>query len=155
MSLYTEIIQSRLDINAFKHQYIQRYTSDEIIQTIKNLMGQSEYKLLSRALGEAGLAIYPNEEEMLAINALMATMDKNWDQVFEWMKPLLEMRGNKNNCHSYIVFVNALLHRLDYEAAWRTVNEALTKFPEDKQLQSLHFSISEYIYYSDNSQLSQ
>jgi len=155
MSLYAEIIQSRMDINAFEHQYIQRFSSVEIIQTIKSLMGHSEYKLLSRALGEAGLAIYPNDEEMLAINALMATMDKNWDHVFEWTKPLLELRGNKNNCHSYIIFVNALLHRLDYESAWRTVNEALAKFPKDKQLQYLHLKISEFIYYSDNSQHTQ
>jgi len=143
MSLYAEITQKSIDFNIFEHLPIQRFSSDEILQTIKELMGQAQYKQLSRALGEAGLAIYPNDEELLTINSLMATLDKNWDQVFEWMKTLMDLRGDKNSSSSYTIFTNALFNRLDYDSAWSTVNEALKRFPENQQLQTLHLKISE------------
>jgi uncharacterized lipoprotein len=155
MSLYSEITQQDIDFNVFEQLHIQRFSTDEILQTIKGLMGQTQYKQLSRALGEAGLAIYPHDEELLTINSLMATLDKNWDQVFEWMKTLIDLRGDKNSSGSYTIFTNALIHRLDYDSAWTTVNQALKKFPEDQELQRLHLKISECKFYLDNAKRSQ
>ena len=151
MSLYSEITQQNIDFNVFEHLHIQRFSADEILQTIKGLMGQTHYKQLSRALGEAGLAIYPNDEELLTINSLMAMLDKNWDQVFEWMKTLIDLRGDKNSSGSYTIFTNALIHRLDYDSAWTTVNQALKKFPEDQELQRLYLKISECKFHLETS----
>jgi uncharacterized lipoprotein len=151
MSLYSEITQQDIDFSVFEQLHIQRFSTDEILQTIKGLMGQTQYKQLSRALGEAGLAIYPHDEELLTINSLMATLDKNWDQVFEWMKTLIDLRGDKNSSGSYTIFTNALIHRLDYDSAWTTVNQALKKFPEDQELQRLHLKISECKFHLENS----
>ena len=151
MSLYSEITKQDIDFNVFEQLNIQRFSTDEILQTIKGLMGQTQYKQLSRALGEAGLAIYPHDEELLTINSLMATLDKNWDQVFEWMKTLIDLRGDKNSSGSYTIFTNALIHRLDYDSAWTTVNQALKKFPEDQELQRLHLKISECKFHLENS----
>ena len=151
MSLYSEITQQNIDFNVFEHLHIQRFSAAEILQTIKGLMGQTPYKQLSRALGEAGLAIYPNDEELLTINSLMAMLDKNWDQVFEWMKTLIDLRGDKNSSGSYTIFTNALIHRLDYDSAWTTVNQALKKFPEDQELQKLHLKISECKFHLETS----
>ena len=151
MSLYSEITQQNIDFNVFEQLHIQRFTADEILQTIKGLMGQSQYKQLSRALGEAGLAIFPNDEELLTINSLMAMLDKNWDQVFEWMKTLIDLRGDKNSSSSYIIFTNALINRLDYDSAWTTANQALRKFPENQELQRLHLKISECMFHLENS----
>jgi len=150
MSLYSEITQQDIDFNVFEQLQIQRFSADEILQTIKGLMGQKQYKQLSRALGEAGLAIYPNDEELLTINSLMAMLDKNWDQVFEWMKTLIDLRGDKNSAGSYTIFTNALIHRLDYDSAWTTVNQALKKFPEDQEIQRLHLKISECKFHLEN-----
>jgi len=147
MSLYAEITQKSIDFKVFEHLHIQRFSSDEILQTIKVLMGQAQYKQLSRALGEAGLAIHPNDEELLTINSLMATLDKNWDQVFEWMKTLMDLRGDKNSSSSYTIFTNALSNRLDYDSAWSTVNEALKRFPENQQLQTMDLKISEFRFH--------
>ena len=155
MSLYSEITKQNIDFNVFEQLHIQRFTADEILQTIKGLMGQTQYKQLSRALGEAGLAIYPNDEELLTINSLMAMLDKNWDQVFEWMKTLIDLRGDKNSSSSYIIFTNALIHRLDYDSAWTTVNEALKKYPEKQELHKLHLKISECKFHLDNAKRSQ
>lgn len=151
MSLYSEITQQNIDFNVFEQLHIQRFSADEILQTIKGLMGQTHYKQLSRALGEAGLAIYPNDEELLTINSLMAMLDKNWDQVFEWMKTLIDLRGDKNSSGSYTIVTNALIHRLDYDSAWTTVNQALKKFPEDQELQRLHLKISECKFHLETS----
>ena len=151
MSLYSEITQQNIDFNVFEQLHIQRFSADEILQTIKGLMSQTHYKQLSRALGEAGLAIYPNDEELLTINSLMAMLDKNWDQVFEWMKTLIDLRGDKNSSGSYTIFTNALIHRLDYDSAWTTVNQALKKFPEDQELQKLHLKISECKFHLETS----
>jgi len=155
MSLYTEITQKNIEFNTLKQLHIQRFSSSEILQTIKGLMGQAQYKQLSRALGEAGLAIYPKDEELLTINSLMAMLDKNWDQVFEWMKTLMDLRGDKNSSNSYVIFVNALINRLDYDAAWGTLNEALKKFPENQQLQTLQLKISECVFHLENSKRQQ
>jgi uncharacterized lipoprotein len=148
MSLYAEITQQNLDFNAFEQLQIQRFSSNEILQTIKGLMGQPQYKQISRALGEAGLAIYPQDEELLTINALMAMFDKNWDHVFELMQPLIELRGDRNSAQSYIIFVRALIKRLDYDRAWSTVNQALKQYPIDETLKTLHLDIAECIFHA-------
>ena len=148
MSLYAEITQQNLDFNAFEQLEIQRFSAEEILQTIKGLMGQTQFKQLSRALGEAGLAIYPQDEELLTVNALMAMLDKNWDHVFELMQPLIELRGDRNSAQSYIIFVRALTKRLDYDKAWLTVNQALKQYPDDETLQTLHLDIAECIFHA-------
>jgi hypothetical protein len=71
------------------------------------------------------------------------------------MKTLINLRGDKNSSSSYIIFTNALIHRLDYDSAWTTVNEALKKYPEEQELHKLHLKIAECKFHLDNAKRSQ
>jgi phage pi2 protein 07 len=89
MSLYTELMSQGVNPMYFHEGLIKRFEPEEIRQTIQDLLCQPELVEMARALGEAGLAIYPESEDILAINALMAMLRKDWEQMLEYTQTLL------------------------------------------------------------------
>jgi hypothetical protein len=145
MSLYTELMDLGVSPMYFKEALIKRFEPEEIHLTIKTLLGDPQHHALARALGDAGLAIYPESEELLVINAMMALMRQDWDAVFECMKPLLAVRGQRSSAASYRILVQALIKRLDYASAHDVIIEALSRYPDDETLQSIHHQLLEWI----------
>ena len=72
---------------------------------------------MARALSDAGLAAYPESEDLLIINAMRAMLRQAWDTVLEHMKPLLTARGERTTAVVYRILDQALMKRLDYSSA--------------------------------------
>jgi hypothetical protein len=81
MSLYTELMDQGVSHTIFQEALIKRFEPEEICNTIKTLLAEPHHHDLARALGDAGLAIYPASEDMLVINAMMAMLRQDWDTV--------------------------------------------------------------------------
>ena len=152
MSLYTELMSQGVNPMFFNEGLIKRFEPEEIRHTIQDLLEHPEHQDLARALGDAGLAIYPDSEDLLVINAMMAMLRQDWDQVFEHMKPLLTVRGERATAASYRILVKALIQRLDYSSAYSVLTEALSRYPEDEAMQSVHIQLLEWIERLDQQQ---
>ena len=152
MSLYTELMDQGVSHTNFQEALIKRFEPEEICITIKTLLAETQHHDLARALGDAGLAIYPESEELLVINAMMAMLRQDWDTVFEHMKPLLTVRGERTTAVSYRILVQALMKRLDYSSAYSVVTEALSRYPEDEAMQSIHIQLLEWAERLDQQQ---
>jgi len=144
MSLYTELMSQGVNPMYFHEGLINRFEPEEICNTIKTLLAEPHHHDLARALGDAGLAIYPASEDMLVINAMMAMLRQDWDTVFEHMKPLLTVRGERTTAVSYRILVQALMKRLDYSSAYSVLTEAMSRYPEDEAMQSMHIQLLEW-----------
>ncbi len=152
MSLYTELMEMGVQPFYFQESLIKRFSPEEIHLTIKNLLGDPQHHDLARALGDAGLAIYPESEELLVINAMMAMLRQDWDQVFEHMKPLMTLRGERTSAATYRIMVQALIKRLDYSSAYSVLTEALARYPADEQMQSMQAQLLQWVEHLDQQQ---
>lgn len=71
----------------------ERSSPTEIRLDIQKLMGQEQMEL-AQALGDAGLALYPQHEEMLAINALLAVARGDWVEGRDLLVQLQGVQGS-------------------------------------------------------------
>jgi hypothetical protein len=152
MSLYSELMDQGAGPMYFQEALVKRFEPEEICSTIKTLLAEPQHQDLARALGDAGLAIYPASEEMLVVNAMMAMLRQDLDTVFEHMKPLLTVRGERTTAVSYRILVQALMKRLDYSSAYTVLSEALSRYPEDEAMQSMHIQLLEWAQRLDQQQ---
>ena len=152
MSLYTELMNHGASHTSFHEALIKRFEPEEICNTIKTLLAEPQHHDLARALGDAGLSLYPESEDMLVINAMMAMLRQDWDAVFEHMKPLLTVRGERTTAVSYRILVQALIKRLDYSSAYSVLTEALSRYPDDEDMQSVHIQLLEWAERLDQQQ---
>ena len=152
MSLYSELMDQGAGPMYFQEALVKRFEPEEICSTIKTLLAEPQHQDLAHALGDAGLAIYPASEEMLVVNAMMAMLRQDLDTVFEHMKPLLTVRGERTTAVSYRILVQALMKRLDYSSAYSVLTEALSRYPEDEAMQSIHIQLLEWVQRLDQQQ---
>ena len=88
-------IQEFIHASRFTGQYlptqVSRFTALEIRQQIQVLMAEGRMDL-AQALGDAGLACYPDSVDMLTINSLMAVMRRDWQTSVDL---LVELMGGR------------------------------------------------------------
>jgi hypothetical protein len=89
---------------------------------------------LANALGDAGLSLYPDSEDILAITGLLALMRQDWDYAVDLMGQLRKLQGDKTPAFTYVMLVRALRCNLEPVRAAHVCSEALKKYPEQIEL---------------------
>lgn len=112
---------------------VKRFSPQEIRETIQSLVA-SEKIDLANALGDAGLAIYPHSEDILAITSLLAMMNQDWELAIELMGELMEIQGDMTPPFTYVIMVRALRCNLNPARAMQVVRKGLGKDPNQVEL---------------------
>ena len=81
---------------------MKRFSPTEILETIQSLVATEQLEL-ANALGDAGLAIYPHSEDILAITSLLAMVNQDWQLAVELLDQLIEMQGNRVKSFTYVI----------------------------------------------------
>ena len=78
-NLYREIIESKnIHFSAESSgNVVSKYSPTEIRETISKLVADSNLNM-AFALSQAGLALYPDSEDVLAIAGLLAMLKEDW-----------------------------------------------------------------------------
>jgi hypothetical protein len=105
----------------------------EIRETIQQLVATDDIEL-AQALGDAGFAIFPESEDMLAINGLLSLMQGDWSLAVEMLTHLKQMQGNLAPLFTFVMLVRALRCNLDLDKALEIVNEGLKTYPDQLEL---------------------
>lgn len=134
MSLYQQIIDPNFSQQFFQQGLIKRFEAVEIRMAIQSLLAEPEHHELAHALGDAGMALYPESEDMLAINGLLATIREEWEHVIEYLLQLLAIREERTDSFTYKVLVHALKQRMEYEAALNVLTLGLQHYPDTPEL---------------------
>ena len=112
---------------------VSRFSPADIRVAIQALMGEERIDL-AYALGDAGLALYPDSEDMLAINGLLALMQQNWSLSVELLDELMQIQGVNTQAFTYVMLVRALRCNLDPARALQVAREGLKAYPEQLEL---------------------
>ena len=70
---------------------VSRYTPAEIREAISALVAEDRLNL-AYPLGEAGLSLYPQSEDLLSINALLETLRQDWVKAEEYLRTLIAVQ---------------------------------------------------------------
>ena len=96
----------------FSATEMSRFTPEEFRTAIQALMGEGR-DALAYALGDAGLALYPESEDILAITSLLAVVREDWPQAVDLLKQLIDMQGDGATVFSYSMLIRSLRCNLD------------------------------------------
>ena len=131
--LAQEIITSAQVGRMLSDRDVSRFKPAEIREAIQTLVTEGKDGL-AIALGDAGLSLYPDSEDILAITGLLALMRQEWSLAVELMDQLREVQQDKTPPFTYVMLVRALRCNLDPVRALEVVNEGLAKYPDQIEL---------------------
>lgn len=120
---------------------VSRFSPSEIRLAIQELMA-ADRDALAYALGDAGLALYPESEDILAVTSLLAVMREDWPQAVDLLQQLLEMQGDKATVFTHAMLIRALRCDLELAAALDVARFGLAKFPDHPELMKEYQALS-------------
>jgi len=99
---------------AFNMSQVSRFSPEEFRMAIQALMGEDR-DALAYALGDAGLALYPDNEDILAITSLLAVVREDWAQAVDLLQQLIEQQGDKATVFTHSMLIRALRCNLTWQ----------------------------------------
>jgi hypothetical protein len=144
--LYKEIIASRnLQLSGAAHgEVVSKYSPIEIRETISALVAEDRTDL-AHALAEAGLSLFPDSEDVLAMAGLMAMLREDWVEAAAILNHLLEIQGDRAPLNTHLMFVRALRCALEPAAALSAVMLAHEQYPNHPELEREFHALSEVL----------
>jgi hypothetical protein len=131
--LAQEIITSAQVGRMLSDREVSRFKPAEIREAIQTLVTEGKDGL-AIALGDAGLSLYPDSEDILAITGLLALMRQEWSLAVELMDQLRDVQQDKTPPFTYVMLVRALRCNLEPVRALEVVNQGLAKYPDQIEL---------------------
>ena len=126
----------------FNTLQVSRFAPEEIREAIQALMGQDR-DALAYALGDAGLALYPESEDILAITSLLSVVREDWPQAVDLLKQLMEMQTNRATVFTHSMLIRSLRCNLDLAEAFEAAGVALALFPDHPELLKEYDALAE------------
>jgi len=119
---------------------VSHYTPTEIREAIQQLVANDNNDL-AYALGDAGISLYPNNEDMLAINGLLAIMRQDWRLGVDYLEDLMTLQGELTQPFTFVMLVRALRCNLDPARALEVVRRGLKAYPQHTDLTAESLSL--------------
>lgn len=114
---------------------VSRFTASEVRQAIADLVA-SDRMDLAQALGDAGMSLYPENEEILAICALLAEARQDWAAAESMLAQLILKQNGDTPLATWQHYIRVLRCLCELPAALQIVEAALMQFPESAELQA-------------------
>jgi hypothetical protein len=131
--LAQEIITNAQVGRMLSDREVSRFKPAEIREAIQTLVTEGK-DALAIALGDAGLSLYPDSEDILAITGLLALMRQEWTLAVELIESLRAIQGDSTPPFTYVMLVRALRCNLEPVRALEVVTEGLKKYPDQIEL---------------------
>lgn len=141
-SLAEVLISSAENGQPFSTLQVSRFSPSEIRLAIQTLMGQDR-DALAYALGDAGLALYPDNEDILAMTSLLAVVREDWPQAIDLLRQLIEMQDDMATAFTYSMLIRSLRCNLDLAYAFEAAGVALSLFPDHPELLKEYDSLAD------------
>lgn len=144
--LYKDIIALRVhfmpEMNLEDSREFQiRYTPDEVRQTVSALVSEERLELAD-SLAQAGLALFPESDDILAIAGLVAMLREDWEEAGSLLNELLVLQGNNAPITTHLMFIRSLRCAGEQAAALSAVMLAHEQYPNHPELEAEFEAIS-------------
>ena len=113
---------------------ISRFTPADFRVGIQWLVTE-EQNDMAQALEEAGLALFPLSEDILAISGLLAMTREDWPLAIELLQDLVTLQKDKVQPMTCQMLARALACNLDIAEAHQVLEQALKLWPNDPTLE--------------------
>jgi uncharacterized protein HemY len=123
---------------------VSRFSPSDIRLGIQWLMAE-EQNDLAQALSDAGIALYPQSEDILAMAGLLAMTRQDWALAVELLRDLREVQQDRTQPMTYRMLARALYCNLDPAEAVQVVEQGLAFWPEDVDLQSERVAMADHL----------
>jgi hypothetical protein len=143
MTLIQELMNQAAVGGLLNAQTIKRFSPAEIRETIQSLVA-TEQMTLAGALGDAGMSIYPHNEDMLAINSLLAMVNQSWQEAVELMDELMATQGDKTPPFTFVMMVRALRCNLEPARALEIVRKGMSLYPGQLELMAEKLALDDF-----------
>lgn len=143
MTLIQELMNQAAVGGLLNTQTIKRFSPAEIRETIQSLVATEQLEL-ANALGDAGMSLHPDSEDILAITSLLAMMNQDWPLAVELIDELMQIQGATTPPFTYVMLVRALRCNLDPIRALAVARQGLALYPEQLELQAEMLSLDDF-----------
>ncbi len=109
------------------------FSAAEIRQAIAELVTYQHLDM-AHALCEAGLALYPESEDILSISALLAELKQDWQTAQQHLEKLLELQGPHSQAVAWRHLIRVVRCQLDPQQALHLAQKATQLHPQDPDL---------------------
>ena len=113
--------------------HVARFSPIEMREAIQELVAQERYDMAS-VLADAGLAIHPASEYVIAIAALVAMVRQDWVQAIELLTKLMLVQDGAVQPFTHLMLVRALRSNLEPAAALQATVTGLIQYPDHAEL---------------------
>ena len=131
--LAQQLINKDSGIDLVSPLEVSRFSPADIRMAIQALLGEDRIEL-AYALGDAGLALYPDSEDILAVTSLLAVMAQDWPQAIDLLRQLMEMQNGQATVFTHAMLIRSLRCNLEFAAGFEAARDALALFPEHPEL---------------------
>ena len=113
---------------------ISRFTPADFRVGIQWLVTE-EQNDMAQALAEAGLALFPLSEDILAISGLLAITRSDWPLAIELLQDLVTLQKDKVQPMTCQMLARALACNLDIAEAHQVLDQAMKLWPNNPELE--------------------
>jgi len=145
MSMLLSDLLSQSDTGQYlTSRQISKFTAAEIRQTIASLVS-GKHMDLADALSAAGLSLYPDSEDILAISALLSEIKLDWKLAEEQLSHLMTVQAEKVKPMTWLHLVRVIRCQSEFGRALLKAKQALAAFPHDPSLQEEFLSLQKLV----------
>ncbi len=112
---------------------IARFAPAELRTAIQELVREGRLDM-ANALADAGLAIHPESEDVLAIAALVTMVRQDWTQAIELLNKLMLVQGDNVQPFTHVMLVRAMRSNFEPASALAATVTGLIQYPDHPEL---------------------
>lgn len=112
---------------------VSRFSATEIREAIAKLVSDNRTDL-AQALGDAGLSLYPEHPEILAITTLLAEMRHDWVAADKLIEQLVHLQADATPVVTWQHWIRILRSQCEHQKAFKVVKAALSLYPDQPVL---------------------
>jgi hypothetical protein len=117
------------------------FSASEIREAIAYWVSQDRLDH-AEALVAAGLGLYPESQDILAIGALLAEIQQDWAQAQHCIERLMLVQGEDSPPDTWRHLVRVMRCRQAYHQAFMHAQKALQRFPDHTELREEHAQLA-------------
>jgi len=130
---FQQAIQQLVKDQSLNLKEISRFTAVDFRLGIQYLVAE-DHNDMAQALAEAGLALFPLSEDILAIAGLLAITREDWPHAIELLQDLVSLQKDKVQPLTCQMLARALACNLDIAEAHQVLDQAMKLWPDNSEL---------------------
>ena len=127
-------MQHLVDSQSLNLKEISRFSPSDFRLGIQWLVSE-EQNDMAQALAEAGLALFPLSEDILAISGLLAITRQDWPLAIELLQDLVTLQKDNVQPMTCQMLARALACNLDIAEAHQVLDQAMKLWPNNPELE--------------------